>query len=80
MEKCEIEKYDFIKHELFMDVAVEVEFTPLDMGDHFMVTGYWWNQAFEKSFMCPVYEKRRFRPLCKLVSRPQDANIQDQES
>jgi hypothetical protein len=52
-----IDKYDFIKHEKFMDVALEVEYV-MDMGDHLKVTGYWWNQGFTKSWMVPFKNKK----------------------
>jgi ATP-dependent DNA ligase len=56
-----IERFDFIKHEKFMDVAVEVRWV-VDLQEELMITGYWWNQGFEKSFLCPVYEKKSRNP------------------
>lgn len=53
---------DFIKHELFMDIALCIEYA-YDNGDSWRVTGYWWNQMFVKSGLVPFKDlkKRRSR-------------------
>ncbi len=57
-----IEKYDFIKHEKFMDVAFEVEYVDNSYSsDSIMVTGFWWNQGYERSWHVPYFRTKRDR-------------------
>lgn len=44
-----IEAGDFIKHDMFMDIALQVTYCYSMGGGVWRVTGYWWNQMFVKS-------------------------------
>jgi len=57
-----IESWDVIKHDAFMDVAFEVEYA-VEYTNDIMVTGYWYNQGFEKSWMLPYYRNSRARAM-----------------
>lgn len=52
-----IDTGDVIKHEKFMDVAFDIEFS-FDRGDGWLLTGYWLNQGFTKSWAVPYRDKR----------------------
>ena len=60
MKEIPIEAGDYIKHEKFMDVALHVEYS-YDNGDHFLVTGLWMNQGFEKSWYVPFKDLKKRR-------------------
>lgn len=58
MKDIPIEAGDYIKHEKFMDVALHVQYA-YDQGDHWLVTGIWMNQGFEKSWLIPFKDLSR---------------------